>query len=152
MGNDKLYAWGSNIAKQCNPGSDKSAFASPTLVNVFGDKKIKTIKCGAWHSCVITQSSEYLMFGSDQHRACAASIGDVNYISNINNKICKLFGSEDVVIDGIFLGWNSTQILVSRKKTKETENQDEYKGDDEDDEEGFGLKMKETMMGFVDDD
>merc|ERR1712083_637074 len=70
----------------------------------------------------------------------------------MNDKICALFGSEDVRIDDIFLGWNSTQILVSRNYNllKQTSQQNEtIECDDDIELNGSG---KKTLMGFVNSD
>eukprot|EP01083_Nonionella_stella_P240897 841712_1 len=144
---NRVYAWGNNNAKQCDPKSDTLQFMVPTLISAFQDIVIKRIECGAWHSCVVTEDGKYYLFGSQQHNMCAVSEDDTDGMSLLNDKICTLLEDPQARIDDIRLGWNNTHIMVrsaTQNALKETKDQIGYDHD---------IVMTETMMGYeVDDD
>eukprot|EP01083_Nonionella_stella_P135526 412264_1 len=138
----RVYAWGNNNAKQCDPKSNTLQFVVPTLISAFTDCVIKRIECGAWHSCVVTEDGKYYLFGSPQHNMCGVSEDDSDGVSLLNHKICTLLEDPQARIDGIRLGWNNTHIMVrstTENALKETKDQI---GCDHD------IVMTETMMGY----
>jgi len=68
-GNGRVWSWGSSRSGQCGHDNFKNVY-TPKLIAALNREKIWKIKCGAFHSCVITQHGRTFMFGSNKFAEC----------------------------------------------------------------------------------
>eukprot|EP01083_Nonionella_stella_P210690 762509_1 len=63
----RLYSWGYNAQGQCGVGVNTKLIVSPTLIR---SPRIKDVKCGELHSCIISFKNDFYFFGDNMYNEC----------------------------------------------------------------------------------
>eukprot|EP01084_Bolivina_argentea_P224059 378962_1 len=111
--NDNIYCWGYNQEGACGDGT-LSNIHKPKVLPFFDEKygKIKNVKCGAFHSYVMTQNDEHYLFGYNLLNICLTNDGrdKVSVPHCINNIVEKEMNNKR--IKDVFLGHMNTIIMM----------------------------------------
>ena len=87
-----VYVWGSNLYHSCLP-TEESFIEYPSLISHFVSPMInvKTIDCGLWHSCVLTDMGDVYVWGLNKF----GQLGTGKDITHSKVPLLVAFGEND---------------------------------------------------------
>ena len=120
---NKVYCFGRNDYYQIGNGSnDTNIIDIPQHNDRLQDihQRIVDIKCGAYHSMIMTENGEYYFWGRNKENQCLIKCNNNNN-NNINNTECvKIprkyqYDKQDMEIMDIYLGYKETKIVSKQR-------------------------------------
>eukprot|EP01084_Bolivina_argentea_P173002 299651_1 len=111
--NGRIYSWGRNEECQCGHTKGYDYITVPTLIKSFEKYNIVDIKCGTYHSYVMTDKYKHFLFGNHDNNQFILLPNMTKYIPDpisINELFMKEINGKKIT--NVYLGNNNTFIIT----------------------------------------
>ena len=112
--NGQVFGFGYNAYSQC--GYQIPELLKPMKINVDSDKNLIDVKCGAYHTIIVTQQNDWYSFGRNNESQLLLNINETRQMkpTKIDIQYISKYIGNNTIID-IIPGYNATFILQQTK-------------------------------------